>query len=157
VYTFEIGPRLSFATAWSTNAVAICHASGLTSIQRVERSRRYRPLHTHTHTPHTHTPHTHTHTHRHHDTQHGATHTAVVAPSKQDPVCCRQRAVAGADPAIRGLHPRQDDRVRLRGAAPVLRDQHQARGTCRWSCRVVSCRVTHEAKTKNWHHHRAGR
>lgn len=40
VYTFEIGPRLSFATAWSTNAVAICHASGLTSIQRVERSRR---------------------------------------------------------------------------------------------------------------------
>jgi phosphoribosylformylglycinamidine synthase len=52
VYTFEIGPRLSFATAWSTNAVAICHASGLTSIQRVERSRRYRPLHTHTHTHH---------------------------------------------------------------------------------------------------------
>ena len=40
VYTFEIGPRLSFATAWSTNAVAICHASGLTGIERVERSRR---------------------------------------------------------------------------------------------------------------------
>jgi phosphoribosylformylglycinamidine synthase len=40
VYTVEIGPRLSFATAWSTNAVAICHASGLASVQRVERSRR---------------------------------------------------------------------------------------------------------------------
>jgi len=39
-YTVEIGPRLSFATAWSTNAVSICHASGLTNIKRIERSRR---------------------------------------------------------------------------------------------------------------------
>jgi phosphoribosylformylglycinamidine synthase len=37
----EVGPRLSFTTAWSTNAVAVCHACGLTSIQRIERSRRY--------------------------------------------------------------------------------------------------------------------
>ena len=41
-YVFEIGPRLSFATAWSTNAVAICRASGISSIERIERSRRYR-------------------------------------------------------------------------------------------------------------------
>jgi len=38
----EVGPRMSFTTAWSTNAVAICHACGLTSISRIERSRRYR-------------------------------------------------------------------------------------------------------------------
>jgi len=38
----EVGPRMSFTTAWSTNAVAICHACGLTTIQRIERSRRYR-------------------------------------------------------------------------------------------------------------------
>jgi phosphoribosylformylglycinamidine synthase len=37
----EIGPRLSFDTADSTNAVAICHACGLNKITRVERSRRY--------------------------------------------------------------------------------------------------------------------
>ncbi len=37
----EVGPRLNFATAWSTNAVAICHACGLTKITRLERSRRY--------------------------------------------------------------------------------------------------------------------
>lgn len=36
----EIGPRLSFATAKSTNAVAICHAIGLTKVTRVETSRR---------------------------------------------------------------------------------------------------------------------
>jgi len=37
----EVGPRLSFTTAWSTNAVGICHACGLERIQRVERSRRF--------------------------------------------------------------------------------------------------------------------
>lgn len=37
----EIGPRLNFATAWSSNMVSICHATGLLSITRVERSRRY--------------------------------------------------------------------------------------------------------------------
>ncbi|MDY0390110.1 MAG: phosphoribosylformylglycinamidine synthase [Desulfobulbus oligotrophicus] len=37
----EIGPRLNFATAWSSNMVSICHAIGLQAITRVERSRRY--------------------------------------------------------------------------------------------------------------------
>ncbi|MDH4045008.1 MAG: phosphoribosylformylglycinamidine synthase, partial [Gemmatimonadota bacterium] len=38
----EVGPRMNFTTAWSTNAVAVCHACGLTAIRRIERSRRYR-------------------------------------------------------------------------------------------------------------------
>ena len=37
----EVGPRMNFTTAWSTNAVAICHACGLQKISRIERSRRY--------------------------------------------------------------------------------------------------------------------
>ncbi len=37
----EMGPRLNFATAWSSNMVSICHATGLHSISRVERSQRY--------------------------------------------------------------------------------------------------------------------
>lgn len=37
----EVGPRLSFTTAWSANAVSICQACGLTEINRLERSRRY--------------------------------------------------------------------------------------------------------------------
>ena len=37
----EFGPRLTFSTAWSTNAVAICRACGLTKVRRIERSRRY--------------------------------------------------------------------------------------------------------------------
>ena len=37
----EVGPRLNFSTAWSTNAVSICHACGLQGIERIERSRRY--------------------------------------------------------------------------------------------------------------------
>ncbi|MDP2166945.1 MAG: phosphoribosylformylglycinamidine synthase [Thermodesulfovibrionales bacterium] len=41
---FEIGPRLNFQTAWSTNAVAVCHAVGLRKIARIECSRRYKPL-----------------------------------------------------------------------------------------------------------------
>ncbi len=36
----EVGPRMNFATAWSTNAVAVCHACGLTKIIRIEMSRR---------------------------------------------------------------------------------------------------------------------
>lgn len=39
---FEVGPRMTFTTAWSTNAVSICHACGLDTIRRIERSRRYR-------------------------------------------------------------------------------------------------------------------
>ncbi len=37
----EVGPRLNFSTAFSTNAVSICHACGLDRIVRIERSRRY--------------------------------------------------------------------------------------------------------------------
>jgi phosphoribosylformylglycinamidine synthase len=37
----EIGPRLNFETALSTNAVAICHACGLAKVTRIELSRRY--------------------------------------------------------------------------------------------------------------------
>ena len=37
----EVGPRMNFTTAWSTNAVSVCHACGLTKIRRIERSRRY--------------------------------------------------------------------------------------------------------------------
>ncbi|RZC92671.1 hypothetical protein C5167_007592 [Papaver somniferum] len=40
-YVIEVGPRLSFTTAWSANAVSICKACGLTEITRLERSRRY--------------------------------------------------------------------------------------------------------------------
>jgi len=38
----EVGPRLSFQTAWSTNAVSVCRAAGIRKITRLERSRRYR-------------------------------------------------------------------------------------------------------------------
>ncbi|MFC1925650.1 phosphoribosylformylglycinamidine synthase [Chloroflexota bacterium] len=37
----ELGPRLSFETADSTNAVAVFHACGLTKVTRIESSRRY--------------------------------------------------------------------------------------------------------------------
>jgi phosphoribosylformylglycinamidine synthase len=37
----EVGPRMSFTTAWSTNAVSVCRACGLGKIERIERSRRY--------------------------------------------------------------------------------------------------------------------
>ena len=37
----EVGPRMSFSTAWSTNAVSICHACGINGVSRIERSRRY--------------------------------------------------------------------------------------------------------------------
>lgn len=36
----EIGPRMNFATAWSSNMVSICRAVGLDVVTRVERSRR---------------------------------------------------------------------------------------------------------------------
>ncbi len=36
----ELGPRLSFQTAWSTNAVSVCQAAGLSKVFRIERSRR---------------------------------------------------------------------------------------------------------------------
>jgi len=38
---FEVGPRLTFSTAYSSNAVSVCVACGLTGINRLERSRRY--------------------------------------------------------------------------------------------------------------------
>ncbi len=37
----EVGPRLTFTTAWSTNAVSVCRACGIVSVRRIERSRRY--------------------------------------------------------------------------------------------------------------------
>ncbi len=43
----EVGPRLNFSTAFSTNAVSICRACGLDKVSRIERSRRYL-LHTST-------------------------------------------------------------------------------------------------------------
>ena len=38
----ELGPRMNFATAYSTNIVAICRTCGLEKVTRIERSRRYR-------------------------------------------------------------------------------------------------------------------
>lgn len=37
----ELGPRMNFATAWSSNMVSICKSCGLHNVTRVERSRRY--------------------------------------------------------------------------------------------------------------------
>ena len=37
----EVGPRMNFATAWSSNMVSICRAIGLEKVTRVERSRRF--------------------------------------------------------------------------------------------------------------------
>ncbi|PIP23974.1 MAG: phosphoribosylformylglycinamidine synthase [Candidatus Nealsonbacteria bacterium CG_4_10_14_0_2_um_filter_38_17] len=37
----ELGPRMNFATAYSTNLVAICQTCGLEKVVRIERSRRY--------------------------------------------------------------------------------------------------------------------
>ena len=39
---FEFGPRMAFTSAFSSNATSICAACGLSSIGRLERSRRYR-------------------------------------------------------------------------------------------------------------------
>ncbi|CAM6130035.1 unnamed protein product [Calypogeia fissa] len=37
----EVGPRLTFTTAWSANAISICGACALPEVSRIERSRRY--------------------------------------------------------------------------------------------------------------------
>ncbi len=37
----EVGPRMNFTTAWSSNAVSVCQACGLAKITRIERSRRF--------------------------------------------------------------------------------------------------------------------
>ncbi len=38
----ELGPRMNFATAYSTNITSICQTCGLEKVIRIERSRRYR-------------------------------------------------------------------------------------------------------------------
>jgi phosphoribosylformylglycinamidine synthase len=37
----EVGPRLAFSTAWSSNCGSMCQACGILSVGRIERSRRY--------------------------------------------------------------------------------------------------------------------
>ena len=37
----EVGPRLAFSTAWSSNCASMCEACGIRSIGRIERSRRF--------------------------------------------------------------------------------------------------------------------
>lgn len=39
---FEVGPRMNFTTAWSSNAVSVFRACGLNKVERIERSRRFR-------------------------------------------------------------------------------------------------------------------
>lgn len=39
--TVELGPRMNFATFFSTNMVSVCHACGLKKIIRIERSKRH--------------------------------------------------------------------------------------------------------------------
>lgn len=41
IIQIEIGPRLNFSTAFSTNAVSICQSVGLNKVDRIEQSRRY--------------------------------------------------------------------------------------------------------------------
>lgn len=38
----EVGPRLAFSTAWSSNCVSMCHSCGILGVTRIERSRRYK-------------------------------------------------------------------------------------------------------------------
>lgn len=38
----EVGPRLAFQSAWSTNAVSVCKSCGLEGVSRLERSRRFK-------------------------------------------------------------------------------------------------------------------
>lgn len=40
-YLFEVGPRMAFSTAWSSNCISMCQACGIDCLNRVERSRRY--------------------------------------------------------------------------------------------------------------------
>lgn len=42
VLELELGPRASFSSAFSTNAVSITRAAGISSISRIECSRRFR-------------------------------------------------------------------------------------------------------------------
>jgi len=42
ILDLEYGPRMTFASAFSSNAVSICQACGITTIDRLERSRRFR-------------------------------------------------------------------------------------------------------------------
>ena len=37
----EVGPRLSFSTAWCSNAVSICQSCAIDAVTRIERSTRY--------------------------------------------------------------------------------------------------------------------
>lgn len=41
-WTIEVGPRLAFATAWSSNCESILKACGVLSVTRTEQSRRYK-------------------------------------------------------------------------------------------------------------------
>ena len=47
VMIVEFGPRKTFTSAFSSNATSICAACGLSNITRLERSRRYRIITTH--------------------------------------------------------------------------------------------------------------
>mmetsp|Transcript_9653 Transcript_9653/g.20386 ORF Transcript_9653/g.20386 Transcript_9653/m.20386 type:complete len:1333 (+) Transcript_9653:170-4168(+) len=47
----EFGPRMTFTSAFSSNATSICAACGLTSIKRLERSKRYKFTFSSTATP----------------------------------------------------------------------------------------------------------
>ena len=38
----EVGPRMNFTTAWSSNSVSVFRACGLEKVVRIERSRRFR-------------------------------------------------------------------------------------------------------------------
>jgi phosphoribosylformylglycinamidine synthase len=37
----EVGPRMAFSTAWSSNCASMCQACGVAGVGRIERSRRY--------------------------------------------------------------------------------------------------------------------
>lgn len=41
IWLVQVGPRMSFTTAWSANAVSICASCGLGKVTRIEPSRRY--------------------------------------------------------------------------------------------------------------------
>lgn len=38
----EVGPRLAFRTAWSSNCASMCQGCGITAVGRIERSRRFK-------------------------------------------------------------------------------------------------------------------
>ncbi len=40
-YLFEVGPRMTFSTAWSSNCISMCQACGIDCLSRIERSYRY--------------------------------------------------------------------------------------------------------------------